>query len=67
MHLLTEIPVTDVVYNAASADASPDLCNFTVWLRWSRVSEESAEKDDKRKPLGVRLETFGSYMILIFS
>ena len=64
---LTEVPIADVVHYAASADASPDLCNFTVWLRWSRVSEKSPEKDDKRKSLGVRFTTFGVFVISISS
>jgi len=52
---LTEIPIADVVDNATSADAAPDLCHFAVWLRRQRVPEESPEKDDKRESLGVRL------------
>ena len=55
---LPEVPIADVVYYAASADTSPDLCTFAVWLWWSRVSEKSPEKDDKRKSLGVRVTTY---------
>jgi len=52
--LLTEFPVTDVSDDATSTDSAADLCYFTVWLRRSRVSEESAEKNLKGKSLGVR-------------
>jgi len=64
VHLLIEIPITDAVDDETSADAASDLCHFTVRLRRSRVSEESAEKNDERKSLGVCSTAFPSFVDL---
>ena len=49
-----EFSRADVVNDASCADPAPDLCHHSVWLRRQGFSEELAEKNYKRKPLGVR-------------